>query len=86
MSPSKKENSLVLAFYLDIRYLISFHKQCNRVLEGDIKKEPYRYRILDTRFYIISCIQNNKFYWIFSISINALTSSGFPGSIRTSYA
>lgn len=59
MSPSKKENSLVLAFYLDIRYLISFHKQCNRVLEGDIKKEPYRYRILDTRFYPISCISSS---------------------------
>jgi len=59
MSPSKKENSLVLAFYLDIRYLISFHKQCNRVLEGDIKKEPYRDRILDTRFYTISCTSSS---------------------------
>ncbi len=28
----------------------------NRVLEGDVKKEPYWNRIPDTRFYLISCI------------------------------
>ena len=36
-----------------------FNKQCNRVLEVPIKKEPYGNRIPDTRFYVISCIVNN---------------------------
>ena len=61
MSPSKKEkeNSLALAFYLYIRYLILFNKQCNRVLEVPIKKEPYWNRIPDTRFYPISCTSSS---------------------------
>lgn len=36
--------------------MISFIIPRNRVLDTGIKKEPYRYRILDTRFYTISCI------------------------------
>ena len=28
----------------------------NRVFRGSRKKEPYRDRVLDTRFYVISCV------------------------------
>ena len=37
--------------------MILFIIPYNRVLEGDIKKEPYWNRIPDTRFYAISCIE-----------------------------
>lgn len=43
--------------------MISFIISRNHVLDIGIKKEPYRYRVLDTRFYLISCIeqiQSNK--------------------------
>ena len=49
-------NSLKWSLLSQKGYMISFITPRNRVLDTGIKKEPYRYRILDTRFYTISCI------------------------------